>query len=67
MSHLKQMGVAERKQQLFMRGMVGGDLQQRDRLYYYTIGEFYQEMSLFLEECDIREEEMKKYRSSIKY
>jgi hypothetical protein len=57
------MSVAERKQQLFMRGMVNGNLQERDRLLYYTIGEFYLEMSLFVEEMEMRKEEMEKMRS----
>jgi hypothetical protein len=52
--------------QLFMRGMVGGNLQERDRLLHYTTGEFYAEMSLFIEECDKREREMAAMRNKYK-
>jgi hypothetical protein len=41
----------ERKLQMLMRGMTDGVISERDRLQQYTIGEFYQELSLFLEEC----------------
>lgn len=47
----------ERKLQLLMRGMTGGKLSERDRLLRYTVGEFYQELSLFIQEG----EERKKY------
>lgn len=43
--------------------MVKGNLAERDRLLTYTIGEFYQEFSLFLTECDIKEKEMEKLKN----
>lgn len=43
-----------------MRAVTDGDLANRDRLWQYTLGEFYQEMSLFIEENDIREKALKK-------
>lgn len=46
--------------QLFMRAVTEGVLSERDRLWQYTLGEFYQEMSLFIEEMDMREKAMKK-------
>lgn len=45
-----------------MRGMSEGRLADRDRLLQYSVGEFYQEMSLFIEEGARR----KKYLDSIK-
>ncbi len=46
---------SERKMQLLLRGMTEGVVSERDRLLYYTVGEFYQELSLYLEECQRRE------------
>lgn len=46
-----------------MRAVTKGDIIQRDRLLTYTIGEFYNEMSLFIEEKEREQkaiEEMKK-------
>jgi hypothetical protein len=50
----------ERKLQLLMRGMTEGVISERDRLQQYTIGEFYQELSLFLEECAKKKEYLDK-------
>lgn len=58
--------VAERKMQLFLRSMTGGVLVERDRLLGYTIGEFYYEMSLFIEESEKREAEIEKMRTKTK-
>jgi len=44
--------------QLMLRGMTEGVLSERDRLLQYTVGEFYQELSLFLEECQRRKKEL---------
>jgi hypothetical protein len=43
--------------------MANGQLADRDRLLTYTIGEFYQEMSLFLMECKQKNEELEKLKS----
>jgi hypothetical protein len=42
--------------------MTEGVLSERDRLLNYSVGEFYQELSLFIEES----EERKKYIDSVK-
>ena len=52
----------ERKLQLLIRCMTEGVLSERDRLLNYSVGEFYQELSLFIEES----EERKKYIDSVK-
>lgn len=50
----------ERKLQLLIRGMTEGVLSERDRLLQYNIGEFYQELSLFIEEGEIRQKALDK-------
>jgi hypothetical protein len=50
----------ERKLQMLMRGMTDGVISERDRLQQYTIGEFYQELSLFLEECAKKQKQLDK-------
>jgi hypothetical protein len=52
----------ERKLQMLMRGMTEGVISERDRLLTYTIGEFYQELSLFLEECAKKKEQLEKLK-----
>lgn len=52
----------ERKLQLLIRGMTEGVISERDRLLQYSVGELYQELSLFIEEGEIR----KKYLDSLK-
>lgn len=47
-----------------MRGMTNGVLSERDRLFQYTIGEFYQELSLYIEECDAKEKQLAKIKNS---
>lgn len=54
----------ERKVQLFMRAMTGGVLSERDLLLGYTVGEFYNEMSLYIEEGEIRKKELDAVRNS---
>lgn len=41
------------------RAIAGGVISERDRLFEYTTGEYYQEMSLFIQE---RETENKKIK-----
>lgn len=62
MAHISRMEEGERKQQLFLRGMTDGNLAERDRLLYYTVGEFYNEMSLFVQEQEERKAELDKTR-----
>ena len=52
----------ERRLQLLLRGMTNGKLSERDRLLQYSVGEFYQELSLFIQEG----EERKKYLDKLK-
>lgn len=59
---IDEIGRHERKMQLMIRGMTDGVLSERDRLLQYTIGEFYQELSLFIEEGEAR----KKYLDNLK-
>lgn len=56
------MGKHERTLQLMLRAMTEGVLSERDRLLGYTVGEFYQELSLFVEEGVKRQ----RYLDSIK-
>lgn len=50
----------DRKLQLFMRAIANSSIVERDRLLTYSIGEFYNEMSLFIEEQERKEAEIKK-------
>lgn len=54
------MADAERNVQLMMRSMTNGVLSERDRLLQYTVGEMYQELSLFIQEQEIRAKDMEK-------
>jgi hypothetical protein len=58
--------LGERKLQLLLRGMTGGRVSERDRLLHYTVGEFYQELSLFLEEGQRREKQLEEIRNKTK-
>jgi len=51
----------ERKQQLFIRAITGGVISERDLLLSYTIGEFYNEMSLFIEEQELKKKQQEEY------
>lgn len=57
---IKNIARHERKLQLLIRGMTEGVLSERDRLLQYNIGEFYQELSLFIEEGEIRQKALDK-------
>lgn len=43
---------SERKMQLTLRAMVGSVISERDRLLQYSVGEVYQELSLFIQEVE---------------
>lgn len=45
---------------LMQRTIVGGVLSERDLLLQYTVGEFFNELSLFIHEVDLRNREMEK-------
>lgn len=49
-----------------MRCVTNGDLKNRDRMWQYTTGEYYQEMSLFIEETDMKEKAYEKAMSKKK-
>lgn len=48
---------SERNMQLMIRAIAKGSLSDRDRLFEYTIGEFYQELSLYLQESEQKKKE----------
>lgn len=42
------------------RSITGGVLSERDRLFEYTVGEYYQELSLFIQEIETKNKELEK-------
>jgi hypothetical protein len=60
------MAVRDRKQQLFIRQITEGILSERDLLLSYTIGEFYNEMSLFIEEGETKKAILKKQEEELR-
>jgi len=56
---------SERSMQLMMRSMTNGVISERDRLFSYTVGEFYQELSLFIQETETRNAEYKKLNKTL--
>lgn len=52
----------ERNMQLMMRSIVGGVISERDRLLEYSTGEFYQELSLFIQEQEAKTKELEKHK-----
>lgn len=51
---------AERQMMLMQRAIVNGVISERDRLLQYTVGEFFTELSLFIQEVDTRNKEIEK-------
>jgi hypothetical protein len=45
---------------LMQRTIVGGVISERDRLLQYTIGEYFTEMSLFIQEIELKNKELEK-------
>jgi hypothetical protein len=43
-----------------MRSIAGSVISERDRLFEYQVGEFFQELSLFIEETEKRNKEIEK-------
>lgn len=43
---------------LMQRSITGGVISERDRLLSYTVGEFMQELSLFITEVEIKNKEL---------
>jgi hypothetical protein len=50
----------ERQMLLMQRSITGGVISERDRLLSYTVGEFMQELSLFITEVEIKNKELEK-------
>lgn len=51
---------SERSMQLMARSITGGVLSERDRLFEYTVGEYFQELSLFIQETEQKNKELEK-------
>ena len=51
---------SERAMQLMARAISNGVISERDRLFQYTVGEYYQELSLFLQEVETKNAELEK-------
>lgn len=47
-----------------MRSITNGSLTDRDRLLGYTLGEFYQELDLYILECKQKEKELEKLKNN---
>lgn len=53
----------QRRAQLFARALTNGIPSERDLLLNYSVGEFYNEMSLFIEENEQRKNDIEKMRN----
>jgi hypothetical protein len=56
----------ERQTQKFIRAITGGDLHNRDLMLSYPCGEFYNEMSLFIEEEEAKKKAFEEAKSKLK-
>ncbi len=50
----------ERQMQLMARAITSGVISERDRLFEYSVGEYYQELSLFIQEVETKNKETEK-------
>lgn len=48
--------------QLMARAVVNGVISERDRLFEYSVGEFFQELSLFLQEVETKNREIEQMK-----
>lgn len=46
--------------QLMARSITAGVISERDRLFSYTVGEYFQELSLFITEVEQKNKELEK-------
>lgn len=46
--------------QLMARNIAGGVISERDRLFEYSVGEYFQELSLFITEVEQKNKEIEK-------
>lgn len=53
--------------QLMARSITNGVLSERDRLFEYSVGEFFQEMSLFIQEVETHNSELEKLKEKHKF
>jgi len=53
----------QRRAQLFARAVTNGVPSERDLLLNYSIGEFYNEMSLFIEENEKKKQEFERLKN----
>lgn len=53
---------SERAMQLMARAVVNGVISERDLLFQYTVGEFFQELSLFIQETETKNQELEKIK-----
>jgi hypothetical protein len=56
----------ERNTQKFVRAITGGDIHNRDLLLSYPVGDFYNEMSLFIEEEEAKKKAFEEAKSKLK-
>lgn len=57
---MKRIADHERSLQLIARQMTNGVLSERDLLFQYSIGEYHQELSLFIQEVETKNKELEK-------
>ena len=46
--------------QLMSRAIAGGVISERDRLFQYSVGEYFEEMSLYIQEVETQNAEFEK-------
>jgi hypothetical protein len=57
---MKKAADGERNMMLMQRAIVNGVISERDRLLSYTVSEFYQELSLYIQEVETKNKEIEK-------
>lgn len=57
---VEQLTKLERDNMLFMRAITNGSITDRDRIQNYTVGQYFYEKSLFIEENEIKAANIKK-------
>jgi hypothetical protein len=57
---------SQRKMQMLMRVIAQDSITDRDRLLFYTIGEFYNEMSLYIEQQELRKKAIEESKRKAK-
>jgi len=57
---MKKAADGERNMMLMQRAIVNGVISERDRLLSYTVSEFYQELSLYIQEVETKNKELER-------